>query len=138
MKKYTFVLLLLCLWAYAYASENWIIYQQKNGVTIQYKYADCLDSINGINQQKVLIRFVNNTSNAQNVKFYRQATYSNDAQPGRSENIRYELTLQGNEVQEGKCESRDKRFYFFSKHIGMSGRTLIKFELKNITVTPLQ
>lgn len=131
------LLVLLCSLALlsARAADDWKVYYQNAGITISYRYADCNDAANGIQQQKVFLKFASAAAQDVKITFDRKLQY--DGQAISSGDHAYEVVLKAGETREGNCETRDKAFYIFSKQLNTEGSVLKTFILSSIIVKPI-
>lgn len=120
-----------------FASE-WTTYFKSSDITIEYKYSDCNDVENGIHQQKVLFRFVNASTQKVEVSFNRQITYSNSDKSNNSDNVKFAVIIPANGQISCQCNTKDKSLYIFSKQLNIKSTTLLKFDLRNISINPTE
>ncbi|MES2620453.1 MAG: hypothetical protein V4615_06340, partial [Bacteroidota bacterium] len=69
----TAIMALLC--ATAFAADNWKTYSKQDQVEIRYRSTDCHDEVNGIHQQKILLQFINLSTDVQEVTFSKELVY---------------------------------------------------------------
>lgn len=129
MNKLLGLLVLILSTSCIQAQDVWENYFQDSRVKVEFRYTDCHDVVNGIHQQKILLRFLNLTNSSIEVSYQRKPDYG--------EGYTYETNLQhislgANAVIEGSCSEKDKSLFFFSRHLNKQGRSLHRFELANI------
>ncbi len=136
--KHTLLALLAMLFIVpAMAAEEWKSLFKNSEVEVLYRYTDCHDEANGLHQQKILLKFVNLQNRAVEVFYTKELTFSN-AQTDKPDVREFSVTVPANATVEGDCSSRDNRLFIFSKQLNFSATQLEKFELKNITIKPVQ
>jgi hypothetical protein len=138
--KWIFIVLFLSPLALL-AQSPWIELEEKDGVKISYRYADCDMKIE-FDQVRVLLRFENKTSQRLEVFYHADLTYSGNCLTCEDPSGEYNrsFNLSPNEVLEGKCgESIDNHLYFFVKWSARPNETeLTDFYLKNLTIEPIK
>lgn len=135
MKHFLLVLLGNLAMLNSRAADDWKVYYHDSGVTIEYRYADCHDAVNGIHQQKIFLKFTSTAKSAVQVTFNRNLQYQ--GQPASGGDHSYSLVLKAGETVEGDCDSHNKALYIFSKQLNTTGSVLNTFVLSNITVKPV-
>ncbi len=119
-----------------FAADGWKSYFKNSEAEILYRYEDCHDIPNGMHQQKILLRFVNFKAVPLEVFYTKELTFSNSiTKPDIRE---FSVHLNQLETLEGECDSKDNRLYIFSKQLNFKSTSLKHFELKSITVKPIQ
>lgn len=136
MKQILLLAVALCSVALCKAADDWKLYFSNESIAIYYTYADCHDDTNGIHRQKILYRLVNKTDSKVEVSFTKLLHYTNSA-PTEGDGKSH-IVLDKAQQVEGDCASRNSALHTFVKHLDMKGRELIKCELKNITVKPIE
>ncbi len=116
----------------SFAADNWTTYYNNNLISIQYKKADCHDEHNGIHQQKLWLRFSNESDSSIALTFSKKLTYTN--RPATTTDVTYKVLLAPHETKEGDCNTKDNSLYIFSKQLNIQGSELKSFDLKNIEV----
>ena len=119
----------------SFAADGWTTYYQNAAVKISYRISDCHDTHNGIHQQKVLFRFENTGTVKEQISFAKRAVYAKTAADDISS---YQIELQPGQVLEGDCGTHDNRLFFFSKHLNFKGAELRHFDLKDLSVKPVE
>ena len=136
MKHLVLTFLTIAMVTSASAAEEWKSYFKNNEVEVLYRYSDCHDDANGIHQQKILLKFVNQQNKKVEVFYTKQLDFSKQA--GTPDVRDFSVQLEPNATVEGTCTVKDNRLYIFSKQLNFEATKLEKFELKNIIVKPLQ
>lgn len=127
---------LIC--ALSFATDSWTTYFKNEQIEILYRYSDCHDNANGIHQQKVLLKFINLQNKNVEVSFSKELTLSN-RKTNNGEGKLLSVMLHAHEQKEGTCnEKKDNALFLFSKQLNFSSTELKKFDLKNISVNPIQ
>ena len=122
--------------AVAFAGDNWKSYFKNNEVEILYRSAYCHDDAHGIHQQKILLKVVNLQNKKVEVYYTKDLVFSTTI---TAPDVReFSVTLEPNATVEGDCNVRDNRLFIFSKQLNFSSTELKKFDLKNISVKPIQ
>lgn len=139
MKRTILPLMFVLFSAVAFAGDDWKSYFKNNEVEILYRKADCNDDANGIHQQKILLKVVNLQNKKVEVFYTKELNFSKADATASAPDVReFSVTLEPNATVEGDCKVRDNRLFIFSKHLNFSGTELKKFDLKNISVKPIQ
>lgn len=136
MKHLLLTFLTIAMVTSASAAEEWKSYFKNNEVEVLYRYSDCHDDANGIHQQKILLKFVNQQNKKVEVFYTKQLDFSNHT--GTPDVRDFSVQLEPKATVEGTCTVKDNRLYIFSKQLNLEATKLEKFELKNIIVKPLQ
>jgi len=121
--------------------EGWKLFKESNGVMIYQMDKIWEDPSEGINQEMVLLKFVNTTDQKLHVEWYevrwqgdncRNCDFYKDAE------YKHELTLDPGESIEGKCsfDSPDGLSIFKRFIERDSVEPLSKFELRDLSVNP--
>ncbi len=112
-------------------SQNWISYSSDDKLKIEYCYADCHDKANGINQQKVLLRYSNLTDSTIEINLTITTIYAVNGKEFQThgDNPKLQLTLLPHQLLEGDCKQKNRVFGFYSKMLDMEAS-----ELKNFTI----
>ncbi len=118
------------------ASGEWKTYFKNDGVEILFRYADCHDIPNGIHQQKILLRFINFKEKPVEIFYTKELTFSNSVT--KPDVKVFSVHLNGGETLEGDCDTKDNSVYIFSKQLNFNSTHLKHFELKDISVKPIQ
>ena len=118
------------------AADEWKLYYQNESIAIYYAYSDCHDAANGLHQQKIFYRLVNKTDKSIELSFTKELSYTN-SKPIISDGLNKVVLTKGQQV-EGDCSTRNNALYTFVKQLDIKGRELVKCELKNITVKPIE
>jgi antitoxin component YwqK of YwqJK toxin-antitoxin module len=137
MKHLLLALLTILFASPAMAGEDWKTYFKNSEVEVQYLYSDCHDDANGIHQQKVLLKFINLQNKKVEVFFTKELSFSNNT-TGTPDVREFSVQLNANETLQGQCDTKNNRLFIFSKQLNFSSTQLTHFELKNITVKPIQ
>ena len=118
------------------ANDDWKSYFKNKEVEILYRYSDCHDIPNGMHQQKIFLRFINYGAKPVEVFYTKELTFSNSmTKPDVRE---FSVHLNGGETMEGECDTKDNRLFIFSKQLNFNSTALKHFELKDISVKPIQ
>ncbi len=131
------VLVLLFSPLTSFGQSPWIELEEKDGVKISYRYADCDMKIE-FDQIRVLLKFENTNSRRLEVFYHADLTYSGNCltcdDPAGEYNRSFNMSP--GEVLEGKCgESIDSHLYFFVKWSDRTNETeLTDFHLKNLSI----
>lgn len=143
MFRVTFIAALLLLISGVFsnisAQSEWQLHSEKNNVFIKTQKAACNDVANGIHKELILLKFENTNAYAVNVSFRKELWYNGKCL--NCDNISEEhiinVSLKANEVLEGNCKS-GKQLSIFSKMLNLKKSELTRFELKDISVTPVK
>ena len=119
-----------------FAADDWKSYYKNNEVEILYRYSDCHDIPNGLHQQKILLRFINFKDKPVEIFYTKELTFSNSL--SKPDERLFSIHLNSGETQEGACDTKDNRLFIFSKQLNFNSTSLKHFELKNISVKPIQ
>lgn len=138
MKQKILALFLTVLSMSAFAADDWKVYYQSADVVIEYRYADCHDVTNGIHQQKVFLRFKNNTSHKIEVSFQLKKSYSKTKNTESSDEKTERVVIPANSTVVGDCSTKNRSIVIFSKQLNFADAELQKFDLKNISIKPLE
>lgn len=137
MKHLLLTILTMAMVSSASATGEWKSYFKNNEVEVLYRYSDCHDEANGIHQQKILLKFVNLQNKKVEVTYTKELSFSN-RQNGKPDVRDFSVQLEPKATIEGTCTVKDNRLFIFSKQLNFEATKLEKFELKNISVKPLQ
>lgn len=136
MKQLLLLLLGTVLTTGVYAGSDWKLYYEDASIKVYYTYTDCHDVANGLHEEKVILKFENLTDNRLQVTYSKLLLYSTGKETATDTNYRLELAPK--QVLEGNCTTRDNAMYIFSKMLENPKSILKKFDLKNITVKPIE
>src|SRR5687767_1562486 len=100
------------------AAENWKIYFKNEEVEVLYRYSDCHDEVNGMHQQKILLKFVNLSAKDTEISFSEDLVY-NGSTASSGDVKSYRIELKPNETKEGVCSGKDRALYIFSKQLNV-------------------
>lgn len=121
----------------AFAADDWKTYLKNNQTEILYKYSDCHDNVNGIHQEKILLKIINLQDVKTEVSFSKELTYGS-FKPALGDIKTYSVQLQPHEAKEGGCSEKSGALVIFSKQLNFNSTRLEKFELKDISVKTIQ
>ncbi|MGM0612295.1 MAG: hypothetical protein ACQESM_02165 [Bacteroidota bacterium] len=121
--------------------EDWKLFKESNGVMIYQMDKIWEDPSEGINQEMVLLKFVNTTDQKLHIEWYEvrwQGDNCRNCDSYKDPEYKHELTLEPGESIEGKCsfESPDGLAIFKRFVERDSVEPLSKFELRDLTVNP--
>lgn len=124
------------------SKTNWTLLMEKSGVQVFYKYEDCKDVQNGLFQELVYLKIVNNTKMNIQAEWDLKAFYNNETNnpEGNDPEHHYTIKLSSGETKMATCANRNsnRELVIFSKFLNMENRsTLSKFDLINFSVNPL-
>ncbi len=135
--KNTILSLLVVLCGTSVFAADWKTCFKNNKVEVLYQYSDCHDIVNGIHQQKILLKFVNLQNKKVEVSYDKLLTFSKAK--STSPDVRtFSVQLAPNATLQGECTTKDNRLYVFSKQLNFNSTQLEKFELKNISIKAIQ
>lgn len=121
-------------------AESWTELTSLNGVTVQYKHADCSSEKNGVYKENVLLRFSNENEEAVSLEWDHEIWYDGNCRTCDvgDEEYHHQLELEGGEVQEGDCEAgTSQKFQIFARFL-KSGNGLPDTELTGLRLADLQ
>ncbi|MCF8331469.1 MAG: hypothetical protein K9H84_03370 [Bacteroidales bacterium] len=139
--KRTLILLLLLAPVLGFAQqENWTLHQEKNGVMIYKQSKIWKDASEGINQEMMLLKFVNSTDQALELEWYDVRWYDDNCvncNHYQDPEYKHTLTLAPGETIEGKCSfDSPSGLSLFKRFIERESKSLTKFELRELIVNP--
>jgi len=139
MKK-TVLLLFALIPLAGFSQQQWQSYFKNENITIEYRYEDCHDNQNGTHKQYLLLKVSNNTDKAIDVSFRKELWYNEACTgcEGNSPEHQVQLKMKPGAKDEGTCGTSNPSLKIFSKMLDMKKSQLTKFELKNISVSPLK
>ncbi len=120
----------------------WQEYTTLDGVRIEYRLITCGDGVNVREQNIVVFRFSNQTSDQKTLswktKLFRDGECMNCHRIDDSENM-HEIILNPNQILESDCSStKDQSLYIFDNYVkyvpGMTKTRLTDFELTDLTI----
>lgn len=121
-------------------TESWTELQEKEGVVIEYKYAECRNDQEGVHKENVLLRFSNENDKAVNLEWDHLIWYDGNCRTcevGNGE-YRFDLELAAGGTKEGDCEmGTHQKFQVFARYLE-SGNGLPETELTGIRLGDLQ
>lgn len=126
----------LCCTAVLAATDDWQLHLKNEQVEIYFKKSDCHDIVNGIHQEKILVKYVNKTTQKLEVSFLKAATYNGRTNTSAENTCM--IILNPNEIREGVCSDRDKSLTIFSRHLNIEGASLQAIDIKNLTIKTIQ
>ena len=137
--KSIFIACLALIPIMVFSQENWKSYFKNESVTIEYLYEECHNEQNGSHKQYVLLRISNISDKALEIKFTKEFWYDDKCTNCNSNSPEHQaiLKLKPNSIDEGSCGTSNTALKIFSKFLDMKKSQLTRFELKNISVSPL-
>jgi hypothetical protein len=141
MKKLVFLFIAIFpLLAFAQDGE-WTLHKQENGVIVYQMDKIWEDPSEGINQEMVLLKFVNTTDQKLKIDWYDVRWYGgkcSNCDNYKDPEHHHSITLEPGESIEGKCSFDSPRalsvFKRFLNHEDVEALT--KFELRDFNVNP--
>jgi hypothetical protein len=120
---------------------TWQLYFSDGGVEVNYKFQDC-DYNSGLDEQNVLLKFTNTTSNTLELKWNIELYYDGVCKTcGNTTEYSRELTIEPGQSLEGVCaRETDMRLKIFSKFIDPNytrGARLSGFQLNSLIISEL-
>lgn len=117
---------------------EWKSYYKDDKVEISYKYADCNIPNEGISEENVYLKFVNNTENNISVQYEQEFHFGNkcyNCEGGNYEHTK-RVVLKPSQTIEGTCDiSTGQELKIFSKFNNMANKSvLVDFKIKNIVI----
>lgn len=121
--------------------EGWKLFKESNGVMIYQMDKIWEDPSEGINQEMVLLKFVNTTDQELEVEWYEvrwQGDKCRNCDSYKDPEYKHKLTLKPGESIEGKCSfDSPEGLAIFKRFVERdSVEPLSKFELRDLTVNP--
>ena len=122
-----------------YKNKVWQPLNSKDGVEIYYKYEDCIDSKNGINQEQVILKVVNTTNNNIMLSWDLEKWHEeicDGCDPNGKDN-HFTIKLKAGETIIGGCETRllHKELIIFSMFLDKENSHLLsQFHIKNMVI----
>ena len=118
--------------------SDWQLYFDNQEIKIEYKFVDC-DPVSGMDNESVLLRFTNNSSNKLLVSWHLHLSYDGTCRTcDYPEEYGYEMSIEPNEVIEGDCDDEEGyKVKIFSKFIDENyskGAQLTAFQLANLEI----
>lgn len=120
-------------------NSKWIKYKETKGITISYKYQECIDKKNGLFQELVFFRFENNSDKDVEVSFDFLMNYikQDEKSSYKSEQHR-KIVLKKNTIIESNYKE-NREFSIFSKFLNYTDKSeLNTFDLINLNINPLK
>lgn len=142
IKKLIFLIIAI-LPALSFAQDNnWNLHKQQNGVLVYEMDKVWEDPSEGINQEMVLLKFVNNTDKKLKVEWYEvrwQGGKCINCDNYENPEYQHTITLEPGESMQGECSfDSPQGLSIFKRFIHKdSVEPLTKFELREFTVNPL-
>lgn len=118
------------------ATDDWRLHLKNEQVEIYFKKSDCHDIVNGIHQEKILVKYINKTTEKLEISFLKAATYNGYTNTSAENSCT--VVLAPNESREGICSDRDKSLTIFSKHLDMEGASLQAIDFRNMLIKTIR
>ena len=119
--------------------NGWHEYLQNDQIKIETSIETCSSAQNGTSNNYIFIRISNKTNLDLEVSFDKELWYNDVCSNcNGGDEAKTTLVLHANETVEGTCESSFKTLKIFHSMAKGSKRSLSKFDLKNLTVTPVE
>ncbi len=124
--------------------EDWQLYTEKDGIRIEYKYTDC-DFNMGYDQQWVLLKITNTSSDALLVEWKNNLWYNNECKTCdvKSQEYHRSVSIDSGKTLEGTCSlysNGDLTMFvkFIDKRYQNSNpQKLTKFKLASLSITSI-
>lgn len=119
----------------AVSKPEWKLYKHQKGVSFYFQTVDCDDVKNGLFQNFVILKLVNNTDFDLKIRFKKELYYNDKCAncDSDSEEHYVNITLKAKEEISGDCKSADLSIFKEFKDKDDVAK-LSKFELSDITV----
>ncbi len=132
--------LLLGVLSSTFSQSEWSFLEEKDGVKISWKYADC-DLEMGYDERRVLLRFENTSDQDVLLTYEAELFYDEECLTCDDPNgeYRHEIELRSGTKIAGECSVYSSGAHqFFVRWVSQPNKTeLTKFNLANITVQKL-
>ena len=115
---------------------DWQLHLKNEQVEVYFKKSDCHDIANGIHQEKILVKYINKTTEKLEISFLKAATYNGYTNTSAENSCT--VVLEPNESREGICSDRDKSLTIFSKHLDMEGVSLQAIDFRNMLIKTIR
>lgn len=119
--------------------KSWTDLTSKNGVKIQYKFAECHDNKNDVHKENVLLRYENTNDKKVQVKWDHLLWYDGECKTcGGDEEYAFSLELAPGEVRKGSCAQKgSQKVKVFASYL-KKGNGLPDTELTGIRLSDLR
>jgi hypothetical protein len=118
--------------------NSWKQLYSDQGITVQFKKAQCQIPSEGVDMEEVYLKFTNTTDNLVYVDWQYDVTYGDKCYncEGGMEEMSQSLKLAPNQSVSGECgDSNDFRLRIFDKFLNMDNPTILEdFHVKEIVV----
>ena len=135
--KMTMIISILFFPLFLFSQEKggeWQVYENVNGVEINYRYQECNNVSQGIYKEFVIFKFINTTSNLVEVSYSFLLWYDEkEIMPGNNENMKH-IIIEPKQIFETSCDE-NREYNVFSKFLNYKKSELSNFELIDIVVT---
>lgn len=141
MKKFALLLILVIPFLGFAQNNDWTLHKEQNGVLIYNMDKIWNDPSEGINQEMVLLKFVNTTDQVLTITWYDVRWYGDNCRNCDfydDPEYKHTITLQPGESVEGECSfSSPAGLAIFKRFMEReSVKPLTKFELRDLTINP--
>lgn len=139
LKVCTLAVLLLGMTGFKVPESGWREYFQNDQVKIETNTQTCSNAQAGTSNNYILLRISNKTNQEVEVSFFKELWYNDVCSNcNGGDEAKTSIVLKANETVEGSCTSGLKELKIFHSMPNGSKRTLNKFDIKNVTVSPLK
>ena len=122
-------------------NKKWVLHSENNGVFIYIKKVNCDNTMNGVYEEIILLKFVNTTTIDMKINWELELWYDNECYTcNQYDEYKYSTILIGDELVEGKCKVKENdNMKIFSKFLKYDDvPQLTKIKLLNISVNPMR
>ena len=132
--KMVMIISILFFSVFLFSQEGeWQVYENVNGVEINFCYQECNNVNQGMHKEYVVFKFINTTANLVEVSYSILLWYDEkEIMPGNKENVKH-IVIEPNQIFETSC-NKYREYNIFSKFLNYNKTELTKFELVDIRV----
>lgn len=117
-------------------TQDWVLIENQVNYRVEYRIADCLDPVNGMDKREVYLKFTNLSSNQLTLNWEYDVSYDGQCVncDGENDELKFTIALPPNGSFEGTCgDDNANHLRIFAEFLNIEGvRKMTSFHVKNI------